>query len=47
MIKLEMKKYSMINRETAKISAQSLGKLHKYEYLTSEDILPSDQQHNN
>ena len=33
-----------INRESAKISALSSGKLHKYEYLTSEDILPSNQQ---
>ena len=33
-----------INREAAKISALSSGKLHKYEYLTGEDILPSDQQ---
>ena len=33
-----------INREAAKISALSLGKLHKYEYLTGEDILPSTQQ---
>ena len=33
-----------INREAAKISALSSGKLHKYEYLTSEDILPSNQQ---
>ena len=33
-----------INREAAKISALSLGKLHKYEYLTGEDILPSIQQ---
>ena len=33
-----------INREVAKISALSLGKLHKYEYLTGEDILPSNQQ---
>ena len=33
-----------INRETAKISALSSGKLHKYEYLTGEDILPSTQQ---
>ena len=27
-----------INREAAKISALSLGKIHKYEYLTGEDI---------
>ena len=33
-----------IDRETAKISALSSGKIHKYEYLTGEDILPSDQQ---
>ena len=33
-----------INREAAKISALSSGKLHKYEYLTGEDILPSKQQ---
>ena len=33
-----------INRETAKILALSLGKIQKYEYLTGEDILPSNQQ---
>ena len=33
-----------INREAAKISAISWGKLHKYEYLTGKDILPSNQQ---
>ena len=33
-----------INREAAKISALSLGKIDKYEYLTSEEILPSNQQ---
>ena len=33
-----------IDREAAKTSALSLGKLHKYEYLTGEDILPSNQQ---
>ena len=33
-----------INREVAKISALSSGKIHKYEYLTVEDILPSNQQ---
>ena len=33
-----------INRETAKISALSSGKLHKCKYLTGEDILPSNQQ---
>ena len=33
-----------INREAAKISALSSGKIHKYEYLTGEDILPFNQQ---
>ena len=33
-----------INREAAKISALSSGKTHKYEYLTGEDILPSNQR---
>ena len=33
-----------INRETAKISALSSSKIQKYEYLTGEDILPSNQQ---
>ena len=33
-----------INREAAKISALSFGKIHKHEYLTGEDILPSNQQ---
>ena len=28
----------------AKMSALSSGKIHKYEYLTGEDILPSNQQ---
>ena len=32
------------NREAAKISALSSGKIYKYEYLTREDILPSNQQ---
>ena len=33
-----------INREATKISAASSANLHKYEYLTGEDILPSNQQ---
>ena len=33
-----------INREAAKISTLSSGKNHKYEYLTGEDILLSNQQ---
>ena len=32
-----------INRQAAKISALSSGQIHKYEYLTDEDILPSTQ----
>ena len=33
-----------INREAAKISALWSGKTQKYEYLTGEYILPSNQQ---
>ena len=33
-----------INTEAAKILALSTGKIHKYEYLAGEDILPSNQQ---
>ena len=33
-----------INRETAKISVLSSGKIDKYEYLTGEEILPSNQK---
>ena len=33
-----------INRQAAKISALSSGKIDKYEYLTGEEILPSNQQ---
>ena len=33
-----------INREAAKISALSSGKIDKYEYLTGEEILPSNKQ---
>ena len=33
-----------INREAAKISALSSCKIHKYNYLTDKDILPSNQQ---
>ena len=42
-IKDEKPQYD-INREAAKISALSSGKLDKYEYLTGEEILPSNQQ---
>ena len=33
-----------INREAVKISALSSGKFNKYEYLTSEEVLPSNRQ---
>ena len=33
-----------IYREAAKISALSSGKTDKYEYLTGEEVLPSNQQ---
>ena len=42
-IKDEKLQYN-INREAAKISALSSGKIDKYEYLTGEEILPSNQQ---
>ena len=32
-----------IKREAAKISAISSGKIGKYDYLTGEEIIPSDQ----
>ena len=33
-----------INKEAAKISALSSGKMNNCEYLTSEEILPSNQK---
>ena len=33
-----------INREAAKTSALSSGKVNKYEYITGEEILPSNQK---
>ena len=41
-IKDEKLQYN-INREAAKISGLSSGTIYKYEYLTGEEILPSDQ----
>ena len=41
-IKDEKLQYN-INREAAKIPTLSSGKIDKYEFLTSEEILPSDQ----
>ena len=42
-IKNEKLQYD-INREATKISALSSGKIDKYEYLTGEEILPSNQR---
>ena len=42
-IKDEKLQYNL-NREVAKISALSSGKIDKYEHLTGEEILPSNQQ---
>ena len=42
-IKSEKLQYD-INREAAKTSALSSGKFDKYEYLTGEEILPSNKQ---
>ena len=42
-IKNEKLQYD-INREAAKISALSSDKIDKYEYLTGEEILPSNQR---
>ena len=42
-IKDEKQQYE-INRDVAKISALSSGKIDKYEYLTDEELLPSNQQ---
>ena len=42
-IKDEKLQYN-INREAAKISALSSGKFNKYEYLTGEEVLPSNKQ---
>ena len=37
------KLYYDINKEAARISALSSGKVNKYKYLTGEEILPSNQ----
>ena len=44
MIKLRMKNYNMLLIEAEKKSALSSGKIDKYEYLTGEEILPSNQK---
>ena len=33
-----------INKESAKLSALSSGKIDKYEYLTGDEMLPSNQR---
>ena len=38
-----MKAQNYINREAAKTSTLVSGKIHKFEYLTSEEICSSDQ----
>ena len=43
-IRYEKLRYDTIDRDTAKISALSSSKNHQYEYLTGEDILPSNQK---
>ena len=45
MIRDEKLQYG-VNREVAKISALSPGKIDKYEYLTSKEILPPAQRRN-
>ena len=40
----DVKRQCNINREAAKISALSSGKINKYEYLTGEELLPSNQK---
>ena len=40
----EKPQYDDINREAAKISASSSGKIDKYKYLTGQEILPSNQK---
>ena len=42
-IRDEKLQYDIV-RKAAEISALSSGKIHKYEYHTGEDILPSNQQ---
>ena len=42
-IRVEKLQYD-ISREAAKISALWSSKIHKYEFRTGEDVLPSNQQ---
>ena len=44
MVKLKMKSYqAILTEQQQKISALSSGRIYKYEYLTGEEILLSDQ----
>ena len=43
MIRLEMQNYNMILKEKQQ-KALSSGRIYKYEYLTGEQILPSDRR---
>ena len=48
MIRLKTKKIQYdINREASKISALSSDKANKYDHLTGEEILPTNQKQNN
>ena len=44
MIKLKIKNYNTILTEKQQKQQLSLGKIGKYEYLTGEEILPSNQR---
>ena len=44
MIRLEMKNYNMILTQKLPKSALLSNKVGKYEYLTGEEILPSNQK---
>ena len=44
MIRLKLKNYNMILKKRQQKSALSSSKIDKYEYLTGEEILPSDQR---
>ena len=40
---LEMEKWNTMSTEAAKTSTLSSGKIDKHEYITVEEMLPSDQ----
>ena len=43
MIKFKIENYNSLLTEAAKVSVLSSGKIDTYEYLTCEEVLPSDQ----